>query len=217
MPTIRLATEDDADQIRRIYAPFCADDSHVSFEVEPPTSEEIAPADREDPGGYPWLVGEEAGEVLGYVYAGPHSERAAYVWSVNVAAYIDPGAGSGVGRALYTSLFAALRLQGFVNAYAGVALPNPASVGLHRAMGFEPVGTYRGVGYKAGEWRDVAWFGRMLREPTRSPRAADEPGGSPGIARLGRGDGGRVVADTPGRVARGPRPRPASTPRSGRS
>jgi phosphinothricin acetyltransferase len=170
MPTIRLATEDDADPIRRIYAPFCAGDSHVSFEVEPPTSEEIARRIAKILKGYPWLVAEEAGEVLGYAYAGPHRDRAAYVWSVDVAVYIDPARrGSGVGRALYTSLFAALPLQGFVNAYAGVALPNPASVGLHRAVGFEPVGTYRGVGYKAGEWRDVAWFERLLREPPDRP------------------------------------------------
>ena len=170
MPTIRLATEDDADPIRRIYAPFCAGDSHVSFEVEPPTSEEIARRIARILEGYPWLVAEEAGEVLGYAYAGPHRDRAAYVWSVDVAVYIDPGRrGSGVGRALYTSLFAALPLQGFVNAYAGVALPNPASVGLHRSVGFEPIGTYRRVGYKAGEWRDVAWFERLLREPPDRP------------------------------------------------
>jgi L-amino acid N-acyltransferase YncA len=170
MPTIRLATEDDADQIRRIYAPFCTDDSHVSFEVEPPTSEEIRRRIAKILDGYPWLVAEEAGEVLGYAFASPHRERAAYVWSVDVAVYIDPSRrGSGVGRALYTSLFAALRLQGFINAYAGVALPNPASIGLHRAMGFVPIGTYQAVGYKAGEWRDVAWFGRMLREPPDRP------------------------------------------------
>jgi L-amino acid N-acyltransferase YncA len=170
MPTIRLATEDDADPIRRIYAPFCTDDSHVSFEIEPPTSEEMRRRVAKILEGYPWLVAEEAGEVLGYAYAGPHRERAAYVWSVDVAVYIDPGRrGSGVGRALYTSLFAALPLQGFVTAYAGVALPNPASIGLHRAMGFVPVGTYQGVGYTAGEWQDVAWFGRILRERPDRP------------------------------------------------
>jgi L-amino acid N-acyltransferase YncA len=112
MPTIRLATEDDADQIRRIYAPFCLDDSHVSFEVEPPTPEEIARRIAKILQGYPWLVAEEGGEVLGYAYACPHRERAAYVWSVDVAVYIDQGRrGSGVGRALYTSMFAALPLQ----------------------------------------------------------------------------------------------------------
>jgi L-amino acid N-acyltransferase YncA len=172
MPTIRLATEDDADQIRRIYAPFCAGDSHVSFEVEPPTSGEIRRRIAKILVGYPWLVAEEAGEVLGYAYACPHRERASYVWSVDVTVYIDPGRrGSGVGRALYTSLFAMLPLQGFVNAFAGVALPNPASIGLHRAMGFVPVGTYQRVGYSAGEWRDVAWFGRLLQAPPDRPES----------------------------------------------
>ncbi|MFL5539788.1 MAG: GNAT family N-acetyltransferase, partial [Longimicrobiaceae bacterium] len=74
----------------------------------------------------------------------------------------------GVGRALYTSLFAALAVQGFRNAYAGIALPNEASVALHTAVGFTPVGVYRGVGYKRGAWHDVAWFERPL-----APRDAD--------------------------------------------
>src|SRR5436305_13575825 len=113
MPTIRLATQDDADQIRRIYAPFCTDESHVSFEVEPPTSEEIRRRIAKVLDGCPWLVAEESGEVLGYAYAGPHRDRAAYVWSLDVAVYIDRGCrGSDVGGALYTSLFAASPLLG---------------------------------------------------------------------------------------------------------
>jgi phosphinothricin acetyltransferase len=158
-PQIRLASEDDADQVRAIYAPFCADDSPVSFEVVPPSVEEMKGRIARTLDHFPWLVCEAAEEILGYVYAGPHSERAAYRWSVNTAIYIRPGRRrSGVGRALYASLFAVLRLQGYVNAYAGSTLPNPGSVGLHTAMGFEPVGVYRGVGYKAGAWHDVAWW-----------------------------------------------------------
>jgi phosphinothricin acetyltransferase len=119
----------------------------------------------------PWLVCEVAGEALGYAYAGLHRERAAYQWSVEVSAYVRGDARrAGVGRALYTSLFAALVVQGFRNAYAGVTLPNAASVGLHTAVGFSPVGVYRGVGYKFGAWHDVAWFERAL-----APRVADPP------------------------------------------
>ena len=163
MPTIRLATEDDAAPIRAIYAPFCAADSHVSFEVEAPTVEEMGRRIARAPGRYPWLVCESAGVVLGYVYAGAHSERAAYLWSVNVSAYVAEGRrGTGVGRGLYASLFAILELQGYVNAYAGAALPNPASVGLHQAVGFEPVGVYRRVGFKGGAWHDVIWWQRAL-------------------------------------------------------
>jgi L-amino acid N-acyltransferase YncA len=165
MPIIRLATEDDAAQVRAIYAPFCATDSHVSFEYEPPTVEEMGRRIARTLERFPWLVCEDLGVVAGYVYAGTHSERAAYQWSVNVSAYIAEGRrGSGIGRGLYTSLFAILKLQGCVNAYAGATLPNPASIGLHEAMGFEPVGVYREVGFKRGTWHDVLWMQRALLE-----------------------------------------------------
>jgi phosphinothricin acetyltransferase len=120
---------------------------------------------------YPWLVCEAAGDVLGYVYASKHRERAAYQWSVDVSAYTHPRARrSGVGRALYTSLFALLRLQGFYNAYAGITLPNEASVGLHEALGFRPVGVYAAVGYKLGGWHNVGWWQLALRERAGAPQ-----------------------------------------------
>ncbi len=168
--SIRLAIEDDAEQVRAIYAPFCGPDSAVSFEVQPPTIEEMGRRIARTLERYPWLVLDDSGLVLGYVYAGMHSERAAYQWSVNVSAYIAEGRrGSGIGRALYTSLFAILRLQGFVNAYAGATLPNPGSVGLHSAMGFEPVGVYQQVGFKCGRWNDTMWMQRALGERPGRP------------------------------------------------
>lgn len=168
--TIRLAAEGDAEQVRAIYAPFCALDSPVSFEIGAPSREEVRRRIAKTLELYPWLVCERSGEVVGYVYAGSHNERAAYLWSVTTAVYIGPGQRrSGVGRALYTSLFNVLRLQGFVNAYAGIVLPNPASVGLHRAMGFERVGVYRGVGHKCGTWLDAAWWQLALRERAENP------------------------------------------------
>jgi L-amino acid N-acyltransferase YncA len=190
MPTIRLATVADSDQVRRIYAPFCEDDSPVSFEVEPPTVEEMGRRIARTLERHPWLVCDAGGEILGYVYGSVHRERAAYGWSVDVSAYIADGRrGSGIGRALYTSLFALLRLQGYVNAYAGATLPNPGSVGLHLAMGFEPVGVYREVGFKGGAWHDVAWWHRALGErPDRPepPLSLEEaralPGWGPAIA-----------------------------------
>ncbi len=119
---------------------------------------------------YPWLVVESQGAVLGYAYASSHNERAAYQWSVSTAIYVRDGQRrSGAGHALYTSLFAALRLQGYVNAFAGATLPNLASVGLHRALGFEEVGTYRAVGYKAGAWRDVIWWQLSLQDRPSEP------------------------------------------------
>ncbi|MGF1472092.1 MAG: arsinothricin resistance N-acetyltransferase ArsN1 family B [Rubrobacteraceae bacterium] len=163
-PVIRLATERDAGQIAEIYAPIVRD-TIISFEVDPPTAAEMRQRMANTLGRFPWLVCERRGRVLGYAYAGPHSDRAAYQWSVDVSAYVREGERrTGVARALYTSLFAGLVLQGFYNAYAGVTLPNPASVGLHESLGFRPVGVYRGVGYKFGAWHDVGWWQTWLQE-----------------------------------------------------
>jgi phosphinothricin acetyltransferase len=169
-PTIRLATEDDAAQILEIYAPFCRDTT-VSFETEPPSLDEMRRRLAETLPSFPWLVCDEAGLVLGYAYASKHRERAAYVWSVDVSVYVREGRRrGGLGRALYTSLFDLLRLQGYYNALAGVTLPNPGSEGLHRAMGFQPVGVYRNIGHKCGGWHDVAWSQLALRDLERDPR-----------------------------------------------
>ncbi len=163
-PTIRLATPDDADSVQAIYAPYC--DTPISFELGPPDVDEMRQRIRKVLQGHPWLISEDDGEALGYVYASPHRERAAYRWSVDVTVYIrQDRRHRGVGRALYTALLDVLPLQGFVNAYAGVTLPNAASVGLHEALGFRPVGVYREVGFKCGAWYDVAWFQRPLQPP----------------------------------------------------
>jgi phosphinothricin acetyltransferase len=170
MPTtIRLATPEDAAQVQAIYAPYCH--TPISFELGPPSVEEMRARLAKVLGQYPWLLCEDGEEVLGYAYASRHRERAAYCWSVDTAVYVRQGRQRrGVGRALYTALLAVLPLQGYVNAYAGVTLPNPASVGLHEALGFQPVGVYRQVGFKCGAWHDVAWLQRPLR-----PRADQPP------------------------------------------
>jgi phosphinothricin acetyltransferase len=169
-PLIRLSDARDAPALAAIYRPAVTD-SVISFELEPPDGDEMARRIERVSTRTPWLVCEVEDEVLGYAYAGVHRERPAYQWSVEVSAYVRGDARrAGVARALYTSLFAALVVQGFRNAYAGVTLPNEASVGLHTAMGFAPVGVYRGVGYKFGAWHDVAWFERAL-----APRVADPP------------------------------------------
>jgi L-amino acid N-acyltransferase YncA len=172
-PSIRLATPDDAEAIRAVYAPYCS--TPISFEMAPPSVEEVRQRIVKISQQYPWLVCENDAEIWGYVYAGMHRERAAYRWSVDVSVYIQQGRHRlGIGRALYTSLFRILVLQGYVNAYAGATLPNPGSVGLHEAMGFQLVGIYRQVGYKYDAWHDVGWFQLLLQprlpkpEPPRS-------------------------------------------------
>jgi phosphinothricin acetyltransferase len=121
-------------------------------------------------GKYPWLVYVQDRQVVGYVYASAHRERAAYQWSTDVSVYVHPAyQRRNIGRGLYTALFALLRGQGFVNAYAGIALPNAASVGVHEAMGFVPLGVYRQVGYKLGAWHDVGWWVLQLTVPPPHP------------------------------------------------
>jgi phosphinothricin acetyltransferase len=166
--TIRLATENDAGQVLAIYGPFCS--TPVSFEAEAPSAEEMRRRIAALAGKMPWLVCDERGKVLGYAYASPHRPRAAYQWSVEVSAYVADGLRRrGIGRALYTSLFRVLALQGYFNAYAGVTLPNAASVGLHEAIGFTPIGVFRGIGYKLGAWHDVGWWERALCEKLSEP------------------------------------------------
>ena len=93
-----------------------------------------------------------------------------YQWSVDVSVYVDEGhRHRGIGRALYTSLFALLRLQGFHAAHAGITLPNAGSVALHESLGFRRIGVYPGVGYKLGAWHDVGWWQLSLRERAASP------------------------------------------------
>jgi len=166
---IRLATERDAEQIQAIYGPIVSQTA-ISFEAEPPTVEEMRRRIGETFGHFPWLVCEQQEKILGYAYSSKHRPRAAYQWSVDVSVYIHAEARRmGVGRALYGSLFQILRLQGFYNAYAGIALPNPASVGLHESLGFTLVGVYHEVGYKLDAWRDVGWWELSLRPKTVPP------------------------------------------------
>jgi phosphinothricin acetyltransferase len=167
---IRLARETDADAIAAIYAPI-VEATVISFETVAPDRREMARRMDETLRRYPWLVCELGGQVAGYAYASRHHERSAYQWSVNTTVYIDAGRrGLGVGRGLYLSLFGILVAQGYFSAYAGVTLPNPASVGLHEAMGFEKVGVYRNVGFKFGAWHDVGWWQLALREYADNPR-----------------------------------------------
>jgi L-amino acid N-acyltransferase YncA len=110
-----------------------------------------------------WLVLEEDARVVGYAYGGPYKERAAYRWACEVSVYLERGRRrTGGGRALYEQLLPRLVQRGFRTAVAGMTLPNDASVGMHRALGFEPAGVYRRIGWKHGRWHDVAWTQRPI-------------------------------------------------------
>lgn len=159
---IRPATRDDAARCAEIYRPFVTD-SWVSFELQPPDTAEIESRIAACLSSHAWLVADIDGRVAGYAYGSPHRMREAYAPSCDVAVYVDPAfARQGVGRALYAQLLPALKSRGFHAAFAGIALPNPASIGLHEAAGFTAVGVYREVGWKMGGWRDVGWWQRLL-------------------------------------------------------
>jgi L-amino acid N-acyltransferase YncA len=166
---VREASERDAPACAAIYAPYVTDTA-ITFETDPPSpaemAERIAAASRR----HAWLVLEEQGRVVGYAYGGPFNARAAYRWSCEVSVYMETARRrTGGGRALYSALLARLAQRGLRVAVAGMTLPNEASVGLHRAMGFEPVGTYRRIGFKHGSWHDVAWTQRALAEGQDPP------------------------------------------------
>jgi len=148
----------DAGACAAIYAPHVAG-AATSFDEVAPDPEQFRELLQTTMRRYPWIVLERAGQVIGYAYASTHRSRPAYRWTVEVGIYIDRGhQRAGAGRRLYEALFALLRRQGLRVALAGITVPNDASIALHRAMGFEEVGIFREVGWKAGAWRDVAWW-----------------------------------------------------------
>ena len=166
---IRLATAHDAPAIAEIYRPI-VESTAISFETHAPDADEMCRRIENISGSYPWLVCERDGVVAGYVYASKHRERAAYRWSVDTSVYVDDRfRRRRIGHALYLSLFAVLNAQGYANAFAGITLPSPASVGLHQHVGFTPIGVYRRVGYKLGAWHDVGWWQRSLEPPDEEP------------------------------------------------
>jgi phosphinothricin acetyltransferase len=159
---VRDAKTEDAAACAAIYAPYVTDTA-ISFELDPPSADDMARRIQAASERHAWLVLEEAGTVIGYSYAVPFRERAAYSRTCEVSVYMETGRHrTGGGRALYAALLARLAERGFHLAVAGMTLPNEASVALHRALGFEPVGTYREVGFKHGGWHDVGWMQLVL-------------------------------------------------------
>ncbi len=159
---VRPATAADAAACAEIYAPYVRDTA-ITFETEPPGPAEMAARIADYSASHAWLVLERAGELQGYAYGHRFSQRAAYDWSCETSIYVAAGArGNGTGRALYQALLPVLAGRGLRRAYAGIALPNPASLAIHQSFGFRQVGVFSGVGWKLGRWHDVAWLQRDL-------------------------------------------------------
>jgi L-amino acid N-acyltransferase YncA len=163
---------DDARDCLEIYGPYVRDTA-VSFEERVPELHEFCERIEAITATHPWLLLEDQGMVAGYAYGSPHRARAAYRWATEVTVYVAPSHHRrGVGRRLYAELMQRLRGQGFRVACAGITLPNDPSIGLHRALGFEPVGVYRRIGWKHSAWHDVSWWQLEL---TPGEQAPDEP------------------------------------------
>ncbi|MFB6251164.1 MAG: N-acetyltransferase family protein [Halobellus sp.] len=181
---LRAATPEDAAALRQIYAPYVRD-SPATFRTEVPSVERMRRTIREKRAAdeYPWYVAvadegtdaPDGGEstVVGYVYGSQLRERPAYRWAVETSVYVDAAAQrAGVGTRLYERLLETLRRQGYCSAYAALGMPNPESEAFHERHGFEHVGTFPAAGFKLGDWHDVVWYHRRLREPDGDP---DEP------------------------------------------
>lgn len=171
MPSLHLrpVRDSDATRLAEIYAPYI-EGSVVSFELTAPDAAEMATRLQRIAPTYPWLIAELDGTVVGYAYACENRTRPAYRWGVEVTIYLHQQAhGTGVGRRLYGALFALLRLQGFINAYGIITLPNAASVGIHESLGFKQAGIFRHAGFKNGSWLDVGWYQLTLNEPPQEP------------------------------------------------
>ncbi len=166
---MRRATPEDAAACQAIYAPYVRD-TVISLETDPPGVEVMRGRIEEVLATHDWLVLDVDGEIRGYAYGGAYRTRAAYRWACEVSVYLEPGRRrTGAGRMLYEALFPRLVDRGDLTALAGMTLPNPASEGLHRSLGFDDVGTWRRIGWKFGAWHDVLWMQRPLATGSEPP------------------------------------------------
>lgn len=166
---VRGASAQDGAACAAIYTPYVTDTA-ITFEIDPPGATEMSARITAAVQSHAWLVLEEAGRVVGYAYGSPFKARAAYRWACEVSIYLEPGRRrTGAGRMLYEALLPRLADRGYRMAVAGMTLPNDASVGLHTAMGFEPAGTYRRIGWKLDAWHDVAWMQRTILDGPNPP------------------------------------------------
>ena len=164
-----MATSADAAAILGIYAPYIISTAYT-FETEVPSLEAFEQRIINCLETWPWIVCEIDGTVAGYAYAAKHRERAAYQWCVESSVYVhDSFQKKGIAKLLYDSLFEILKLQGFINVYAGITLPNDKSVAFHEKYGFTKFAEYNNIGYKLGKWNTVSWWQLQLSEYPQNP------------------------------------------------
>jgi phosphinothricin acetyltransferase len=161
---IRRGAGDDLPALTELYNHYVRETA-ITFDVEPFTLETRRPWFEQfaAQGRHQLFVAERGGRVLGYACAMRFRLKAAYLPSVETSVYLRPEAhGRGLGTRLYAALFGALAGEDVHRAYAGITLPNPASVALHARFGFRACGTFREVGRKFGSWWDVTWMEKKM-------------------------------------------------------
>jgi len=175
--TIRRATPDDAAGALAVYAPY-VEDTAITFEWEVPSLEEFEGRMARTLDCYPYLVAARSGEVLGFAYIGPFSEREAYAWCAETTVYVRKDMrGCGFGGRLYRALERAAVAQGILGLYACIAYPDgeddehltSASIEFHRHLGYREVGRFERCGYKFGRWYNMAWMEKPLGERSAHP------------------------------------------------
>lgn len=155
---IRLISETDVAAVLEIYT-YYVENTIISFEYEAPSIEEYLQRIITNTVNYPWIVCLYNSQIIGFAYGSTHRYRTAYQWSPESTIYMAPDFHTkGIGKLLYELLLSLLKLQGYYNVYAGVALPNDKSIGLHKKLGFDEIGIFQKVGYKHGDWHDTHWF-----------------------------------------------------------
>jgi phosphinothricin acetyltransferase len=176
---IRTATIDDAGAIAAIYAPYVAS-SAVSFEDVPPPPHEIARRMNDTIDHFPWIVAESGGVIMGYAYANRFRDRNAYRFACETSIYVAGDLhGQGIGHSLYRVLLDTLTEQGFTQAVAWIAMPSQSSVELHESIGFKRTGFLGSIGFKHGEWRDIAIWQKTLipvNGPPEEPQTFKDTG-----------------------------------------
>ena len=171
---IRPATEKDIPEILSIYAPY-VEHSTATFEYDVPCLRAFTRRFLDITVQYPFLVWEEAGEILGYAYASAPYTRAAFSWCAEPSVYLRPEAkGKGIGRKLYAVLEAILERQGYQVLYALITSENAESIGFHEKMGYEKRGDFPNCGFKFNRWLGLIWMEKRIKT-VHSPNGFPKP------------------------------------------
>lgn len=167
MTKIRQATENDAQELLDIYAPYITDTT-ITFEDVIPSVADFKQRIRDISETFPYLVAvDDDDKILGYAYAHLYGPRAAYAWTVEASIYVDRNQRAhGLGTELYQHLEGILKQQGVVNLMACITEENANSIRFHEKFGYKQVGTFEKVGYKFNRWLDVTWLQKTLNEKT---------------------------------------------------